>query len=81
MKVNIDQVNFGKVDDFKEVTTIDRVGRIIWKFIKMVNVTAGMIIRGVDLITMMGINIADLIEIDLIIKIDITITVKHDLFQ
>jgi hypothetical protein len=48
----------------------------------MVNVTAGMIISGADLTTMMGINIADLVAIDLIIKIGITITIKqHDLFQ
>lgn len=81
MKVNIDQVIFEKVGVIKEVTT-DRVKQIIWKFIKMVNVTAGMIISGADLTTMMGINIADLVAIDLIIKIGITITIKqHDLFQ
>ncbi len=81
MKVNIDQVNFEKVDDFKVVTT-DRVEQIISKLNKMVNVIAGMIISGADLTTMMGINIADLVAIDLIIKIDITVTIKqHDLFQ
>ncbi|EFX75402.1 hypothetical protein DAPPUDRAFT_323316 [Daphnia pulex] len=81
MNVNFDQVIFEKVDDIKEVTT-DRVEQIIWKFIKTVNVTVGMIISGADLTTMMGINIADLVAIDLIIKIGITITIKqHDLFQ
>jgi hypothetical protein len=48
----------------------------------MVDVTAGTTIRGVDLTTMMGIIKADLIVIDLIIKIGITKTIKqHDLFQ
>ena len=66
------QANSEKRDDFKEVTT-DRVERIMQKFIKMVDVTAGTTTREVDLTTMTGINEADLIAIDLIIKIEITI--------
>jgi hypothetical protein len=73
-KVNIDQANFEKVDDFKEVTT-DRVEQI-WKLMQKVDVTAGTTIRGVDLTTMMGINnLIDLIAIG--IKIGITINIKQ----